>query len=223
MTSPESSETLGTDDGAEAAERAIEPVRIRKRSARLWLSGFLLASITCVTMLAIDRLGGFGPEGSFQLSDRLSEIETQRVGDQLVVIVEDRELSPEAFVTELHRRREGRRDTGGLYAIFNITSWTGLVWVGLGLFAQMLFTARMIVQWLASERVRASVVPESFWWLSLIGATMLLLYFTWRVDVVGIIGQSTGWGIYVRNLWLIHFGAESKHEGQTGATESTAR
>ena len=40
--------------------------------------------------------------------------------------------------------------------------------------------------------------------LSLTGATMLVIYFAWRKDVVGILGQATGWLIYVRNLWLIY-------------------
>jgi lipid-A-disaccharide synthase-like uncharacterized protein len=36
-----------------------------------------------------------------------------------------------------------------------------------------------------------------------VGATMLLIYFIWRRDIVGILGQTTGWIIYVRNLALI--------------------
>jgi len=44
----------------------------------------------------------------------------------------------------------------------------------------------------------------AFWWMSLIGASMLIVYFTWRIDVVGVLGQSTGWVIYVRNLWMIY-------------------
>ena len=62
----------------------------------------------------------------------------------------------------------------------------------------------MLVQWLASERNRRSVVPVGFWWMSLGGATLLLVYFVWRKDVVGVLGQATGWLIYVRNLSLIY-------------------
>lgn len=90
------------------------------------------------------------------------------------------------------------------YRVMNISSPAGVAWVGLGLAGQLLFTGRMIVQWLASERHRRSVVPVAFWWMSLIGATMLLVYFTWRRDIVGVLGQAAGWFIYVRNLWLIH-------------------
>jgi lipid-A-disaccharide synthase-like uncharacterized protein len=67
--------------------------------------------------------------------------------------------------------------------------------VGLGLLGQVLFTGRMLVQWLASEKQKRSVVPVAFWWMSLIGATMLLVYFTWRRDIVGVLGQATGWFI----------------------------
>jgi lipid-A-disaccharide synthase-like uncharacterized protein len=90
------------------------------------------------------------------------------------------------------------------YRAMNINSPVGMAWVGLGLAGQLLFTGRMLVQWLASERRRRSVVPVAFWWMSLVGATMLLLYFIWRQDIVGVLGQATGWFIYVRNLWLIH-------------------
>ncbi|MEM6911223.1 MAG: lipid-A-disaccharide synthase N-terminal domain-containing protein [Verrucomicrobiota bacterium] len=81
---------------------------------------------------------------------------------------------------------------------------TGLFWVGLGLLGQFLFTGRMIVQWLASEKQKRSVVPTAFWWMSLGGSSLLIIYFTWRVDIVGILGQSTGWFIYLRNLWFIY-------------------
>ncbi|MBI1372029.1 MAG: hypothetical protein GC159_04620 [Phycisphaera sp.] len=78
------------------------------------------------------------------------------------------------------------------------------MWVGIGLLGQVLFTGRMIVQWLASERSKKSVVPVSFWWMSLGGATMLITYFIWRRDVIGVFGQATGWFIYIRNLYFIY-------------------
>lgn len=90
------------------------------------------------------------------------------------------------------------------FAPLNITSPIGVAWVALGLLGQVLFTGRMIVQWLTSERSKQSVVPVSFWWMSLTGATMLIIYFIWRQDIVGILGQATGWLIYVRNLVLIY-------------------
>lgn len=88
--------------------------------------------------------------------------------------------------------------------LLNVSGAGGIVWVGIGLLGQVLFAGRMIVQWLRSEKEKRSVVPVVFWWLSLGGATLLLLYFLWRRDVIGVLGQSIGWLIYVRNLWLIH-------------------
>ncbi|HCT44595.1 MAG TPA: hypothetical protein DF699_05235 [Phycisphaerales bacterium] len=62
----------------------------------------------------------------------------------------------------------------------------------------------MFVQWIISERSRISTVPEIFWWFSFIGGVCLFTYFVWRVDIVGVLGQSTGIVIYARNLKLIH-------------------
>lgn len=80
------------------------------------------------------------------------------------------------------------------------------IWIGLGLLGQALFSARFLVQWLASERVRRSVVPTAFWWLSLAGGATLLTYAIWRRDPVFILGQGAGLFVYVRNLMLIRQG-----------------
>ncbi len=77
-------------------------------------------------------------------------------------------------------------------------------WLGLGFFAQALFAARFVVQWIASERAKKSVVPLAFWFLSLAGGGLLLTYAIWRKDPVFILGQSTGFLIYSRNLYLIY-------------------
>ncbi len=87
--------------------------------------------------------------------------------------------------------------------VLNISNPIGVAWVAVGLLGQLLFTGRMLVQWLVSEKEKRSVVPPVFWWMSLIGASMLLVYFGWRKDIVGILGQATGWFIYVRNLYFI--------------------
>lgn len=112
----------------------------------------------------------------------------------------DRMVTPAEFARLVYDQSAGR---GWLAAIFNITSPVGLAWVALGLGGQILFSGRMLVQWFASEKSRRSVIPVSFWWMSLAGASMLLVYFIWRRDIVGILGQATGWIIYVRNLVLI--------------------
>jgi len=77
------------------------------------------------------------------------------------------------------------------------------VWVGIGLGGQLMFGARFIVQWLASEKAKRSVVPIGFWYLSIAGSLILLAYAIHRHDPVFIIGQSTGTLIYARNLQLL--------------------
>lgn len=91
-----------------------------------------------------------------------------------------------------------------LFRVLNITSWGGLLWVSVGFLGQIAFTGRTLVQWLVSEKRRESVVPELFWWLSLIGGALLFTYFVWRQDFVGVLGQSSGVVIYARNIRLIY-------------------
>ena len=77
------------------------------------------------------------------------------------------------------------------------------IWLGLGFFAQLMFSARFLVQWLASERAGKSIVPLLFWYLSIAGSVLLLAYSIHRKDPVFILGQSMGILIYTRNLYLI--------------------
>ncbi len=76
-------------------------------------------------------------------------------------------------------------------------------WVVLGFAAQGLFTARFLVQWIASERARASVIPISFWFFSVGGGFLLLIYALYRKDPVFIAGQALGLFVYSRNLYFI--------------------
>lgn len=77
------------------------------------------------------------------------------------------------------------------------------LWLILGYLGQAMFFSRFLVQWVASERAGRSVVPVSFWFLSLLGGLILLAYSIWRKDPVFILGQSCGALIYTRNLMLI--------------------
>jgi lipid-A-disaccharide synthase-like uncharacterized protein len=76
-------------------------------------------------------------------------------------------------------------------------------WVILGFAAQAFFTMRFVVQWIASERARKSVIPVAFWFFSLGGGVLLLIYALYRRDPVFIAGQALGLVVYIRNLYFI--------------------
>jgi len=73
-----------------------------------------------------------------------------------------------------------------------------------GVLGQTLFFSRFLVQWIASERKKQSTIPIAFWYLSIVGAAMMLVYALWRRDPVFSVGQTCGLFIYVRNLVLIY-------------------
>lgn len=92
-------------------------------------------------------------------------------------------------------------DLGGyLYAVFIENLDTAAL---IGYIGQALFTARFMVQWLASEREGKSVIPVSFWFLSIGGGLLLLAYALYKKDPVFIVGQSLGTFIYLRNLMFV--------------------
>jgi len=76
-------------------------------------------------------------------------------------------------------------------------------WLGMGFFAQVLFSGRFLAQWIASEKAGRSVMPDLFWYLSIGGSVLLLIYAIHRRDPVFILGQSAGLFVYSRNLILI--------------------
>jgi len=177
---------------------------------------FVVASIVLVVLCAllygwIDRDPEQYPEGTIRLRLEMRDarynphLTRQEDGSYRYIISNDDgtrvELTPEEFT---HRIFDEIHSAPWWAQVFNISSPLGLIWVGVGLLGQVLFTGRMIVQWLVSERAKRSVVPAAFWWMSLIGATMLLTYFLWRKDLVGVLGQGTGWLIYIRNLYLLY-------------------
>lgn len=75
-----------------------------------------------------------------------------------------------------------------------------LLWGSVG---QVIFTMRFIYQWLYSKRRGFSVLPMGFWLISLLGSIMILSYAVYRLDPVLFIGQSFGFVIYLRNVFLI--------------------
>jgi lipid-A-disaccharide synthase-like uncharacterized protein len=129
------------------------------------------------------------------------------------------DVSADELAARMHRDRT-ERSWG--QKLLNVSNPFGYLWVGLGLLGQVLFTGRMIVQWLVSEKSKKSVVPPIFWWMSLGGSTMLMLYFLWRRDPIGLLGQSFGWFIYVRNLWMIYRPQSPHHDAIMTAEEVEA-
>lgn len=76
-------------------------------------------------------------------------------------------------------------------------------WLTIGLLGQALFSARFVVQWLYSEKVKKSVIPTAFWYFSVGGGATLLAYAIHRQDPVFIIGQGAGLFVYFRNLQFL--------------------
>jgi lipid-A-disaccharide synthase-like uncharacterized protein len=80
--------------------------------------------------------------------------------------------------------------------------WSYLMF--LGLVGNMIFSTRFLVQWIASERQGASVIPVSFWYWSIAGSIIMCLYFIFRRDPIGILAYLPNCFIYLRNLQLIN-------------------
>lgn len=78
-----------------------------------------------------------------------------------------------------------------------------MLWMIIGFAGQALFSMRFLYQWIVSERLRRSVIPEAFWYFSTAGGVTLLAYAIYREDPVFIAGQAAGLIIYGRNIYLI--------------------
>ncbi|WP_227754497.1 lipid-A-disaccharide synthase N-terminal domain-containing protein [Stagnihabitans tardus] len=90
-----------------------------------------------------------------------------------------------------------------LLEMMGVKTATDAVWVLVGIGGQLMFTARFLMQWWASEKAGRSVVPVSFWYFSIAGSLIVLAYGIREVEPVIILGQLPGTVIYTRNLWLI--------------------
>lgn len=101
-----------------------------------------------------------------------------------------------------------------LMNLLQISSGYELAWVIIGLAGQAMFMLRFLVQWVASERARRSLIPVSFWYFSLAGAAVLLAYAIYRKDPVFILGQALGFIVYLRNLRLIRI--EQRQSAEAG-------
>ncbi|MFW6303348.1 MAG: lipid-A-disaccharide synthase N-terminal domain-containing protein [Candidatus Sumerlaeota bacterium] len=98
---------------------------------------------------------------------------------------------------------------------FKIGPFELVVMEFVGIFATLFFASRFVIQWIASERAKRSVMPEIFWWVSLIGSGLMLIYAIYFGRFAVLLGQLTGWTVYVRNIWLIEREKrQRRHEAQ---------
>ena len=88
-----------------------------------------------------------------------------------------------------------------LHNVF-IVKLTWLVLVGYA--GQALFTMRFVVQWIATERAKKSVIPVAFWFFSIGGGLLLFAYALFIKDPVFILGQGFGVFVYLRNLYFVY-------------------
>jgi lipid-A-disaccharide synthase-like uncharacterized protein len=78
-----------------------------------------------------------------------------------------------------------------------------VLWIVIGFLGQGFFSARFLVQWIASERRQESVIPTYFWYFSIGGGLVLLAYAIHRRDIVFVAGQAAGLFVYARNLYFV--------------------
>lgn len=106
---------------------------------------------------------------------------------------------------------------GKLAAWWNAMTPLDVIWLTVGMLGQLMFTARWFIQWIASEKARRSIVPETFWYFSFVGGLMVLAYGIYRADPVIILGQF-GVFIYGRNLYFL---LQQKRNGGPAAVDDT--
>jgi lipid-A-disaccharide synthase-like uncharacterized protein len=91
------------------------------------------------------------------------------------------------------------------------------LWIAIGLAGQAAFFSRFLVQWIASERAGASVVPRSFWYLSLVGSLVLLVYSVHRREPILALGYVPNAVVYLRNLALLRKSGGRANAAREGA------
>jgi lipid-A-disaccharide synthase-like uncharacterized protein len=92
------------------------------------------------------------------------------------------------------------------------------LWLSVGFVGQAFFSARFIIQWIASEKRKESVIPIAFWFFSIGGGLTLFTYALHRLDPVFILGEAAGVLIYSRNLYLIWLKRQSSRRSQGQAS-----
>jgi len=90
-----------------------------------------------------------------------------------------------------------------LLGLGNLT-FNEFIWVTFGTLGQLVFFSRWIIQWLSSEKNKSSIIPVAFWWLSLIGGLITLVYAYHIGSFPFLMAQGSGIIVYSRNLILIY-------------------
>tara|TARA_B100000963_G_C22450465_1_gene590870 strand:- start:125 stop:433 length:309 start_codon:yes stop_codon:yes gene_type:complete len=90
-----------------------------------------------------------------------------------------------------------------LLGLYNLT-YNELLWVSLGTFGQLIFFTRWIIQWIYSEKNKNSTIPIAFWWCSLFGGLITLIYANHIGSFPFMLAQFIGLLVYSRNLILIY-------------------
>ena len=139
----------------------------------------------------------------------------QKVRDLQHEVERLRQEAP-AGAQEMQAGRLHHNEDNGLFRIMpaNITEW---VWFLAGMAGEFVFFLRFVVQWIASERMKRTIVPMAFWHLSLVGTAMVLAYAIYKLDPVFILAYSLNIFIYVRNLSIAR-----RHQETQAVMEKTA-
>ena len=101
-----------------------------------------------------------------------------------------------------------------VFSGLTVYPWKIVGWVGAAIFG-----SRFVLQWIASERAKKSVIPFGFWECSALGSILVLSYFIYKRDSVGILQNLLPLPIYLRNLYFRYTHREARHPGAQPRTE----
>ncbi len=106
------------------------------------------------------------------------------------------------FVTPVLAAAFVLKDAGAFVDTFFKSENVPLWLLFFGSAGQVIFTLRFVYQWYYSHKLGESVLPVGFWVISLLGSSIITLYGIIRHDPILILGQSTGFFVYSRNIFI---------------------
>ncbi|MEI9888973.1 MAG: lipid-A-disaccharide synthase N-terminal domain-containing protein [Rhizomicrobium sp.] len=77
------------------------------------------------------------------------------------------------------------------------------LWLAVGFLGQAVFGVRFLIQWLRSEQAGHSVVPITFWYVSVVGGLISFVYAIHLHAWPLVLGQAMPLPIYLRNIYMI--------------------